>query len=88
MIKAIIVFSMFFNVLNASDNFLEKKFPTIEGISLSGNDVKFPDVLIGKPSVLAVAFKQKAQLCINSWADEFFPNMVLTKMCITTKFQC
>ena len=69
MIKAIIVFSLFFNVLNASDNFLEKKFPTIEGISLSGNDVRFPDVLIGKPSFLAVAFKQKAQLCINSWAD-------------------
>ena len=89
MIKAILVFSMFFNVLNASDNFLEKKFPTIEGISLSGNDVKFPDVLIGKPSVLAIAFKQKAQLCINSLGQmNFFLNMVLTKMCITTKFQC
>ena len=47
MIKAILVFSIIFNVLNASENFLEKKFPTIEGISLSGNDVKFPDVLIG-----------------------------------------
>ena len=79
MIKAILVFSMFFNVLNASDNFLEKKFPTIEGISLSGNDVKFPDVLIGKPSVLAVAFKQKAQLCINSWADKFFPKYGINK---------
>ena len=79
MIKAIIVFLIFFNVLNAGDNFLEKKFQTIEGISLSGNDVKFPDVLIGKPSVLAVAFKQKAQLCINSWADEFFPKYGINK---------
>ena len=78
MIKAILVFSIFFNFLNASDNFLEKKFPTIDGTSLSGNYVKFPDVLIGKPSVLAVAFKQKAQLCINSWADEFFPRYGLS----------
>ena len=66
MIKAILVFSIFLNVVNANDNFLDKKFPTIDGISLSGNNVKFPDVLIGKPSVLAVAFKQKAQFCINS----------------------
>ena len=73
MIKAILVASIFFNFLYANDNFLDKKFPVIEGISLSGNKVKFPDVLTGKPSVLAVAFKQKAQLCINSWADEFFP---------------
>ena len=32
-----------------------------------------------KPSVLAVAFKQKAQLCINSWADEFFPKYGINK---------
>ena len=73
MIKAVLVASIFLNFLNANDNFLDKKFPTIEGISLSGNKVKFPDVLIGKPSVLAVAFKQKAQLCINTWADELLP---------------
>ena len=79
MIKAILVASIFFNFLNANDNFLDKKFPPVEGISLSGNKVKFPDVLIGKPSVLAVAFKQKAQLCINSWADEFFPRYGINK---------
>lgn len=79
MIKAILVASIFFNFLYANYNFLDKKFPVIEGISLSGNKVKFPDVLIGKPSVLAVAFKQKAQLCINSWADEFFPRYGINK---------
>ena len=36
MIKTILVASIFFNFLNANDNFLEKKFPSIEGISLSG----------------------------------------------------
>ena len=79
MIKTILVASIFFNILSANDNYLNKKFPTIEGISLSGNNVKFPDVLIGKPTVLAVAFKQKAQLCINSWADEFFPRYGINK---------
>ncbi len=79
MVKATLFCLMFLNVLNANDNFLNKKFPSIEGISLSGNDVKFPEVLIGKPSVLAVAFKQKAQLCINSWADEFFPRYGINK---------
>ena len=48
MIKTILVASIFFNILSANDNYLNKKFPTIEGISLSGNNVKFPDVLIGK----------------------------------------
>ena len=28
---------------------------------------------------MAVAFKQKAQLCINSWADEFFPRYGINK---------
>ena len=70
MFKVALVILIFFNVVNANDNFLNERFPYIEGISLSGNDVKFPEVLIGKPSVLAVAFKQKAQLSKNSWADE------------------
>lgn len=56
--------------LFAQDVFLNKPFPKIEGISLSGDKVTFPDVLVGKPSVLAVAFRQKAQKCINTWADE------------------
>jgi len=40
MIKAILVFSIFFNIVNANDNFLDKKFPTIDGISLSGGELQ------------------------------------------------
>jgi hypothetical protein len=68
--KKIIFLIIFFMPLFAQEVFLDKSFPKIEGISLSGNKVTFPDVLIGKPSVLAVAFRQKAQKCINTWADE------------------
>jgi hypothetical protein len=68
--KKIILLTIFLMPLFAQDVFLNKPFPKIEGISLSGDKVIFPDVLVGKPSVLAVAFRQKAQKCINTWADE------------------
>jgi hypothetical protein len=68
--KKIILLTIFLMPLFAQDVFLNKPFPKIEGISLSGDKVTFPDVLVGKPSVLAVAFRQKAQKCINTWADE------------------
>ena len=68
--KKIILLTIFLMPLFAQDAFLNKPFPKIEGISLSGDKVTFPDVLVGKPSVLAVAFRQKAQKCINTWADE------------------
>ena len=68
--KKIILLTILLMPLIAQDTFLNKPFPKIEGISLSGDKVTFPDVLIGKPSVLAVAFRQKAQKCINTWADE------------------
>ena len=68
--RKIILLIIFLIPLVAKDTFLNKPFPKIEGISLSGNNITFPDVLIGKPSVLAVAFRQKAQKCINTWADE------------------
>ena len=63
----------FSNIAYASENFLNKKFPTVSGTSLSGNDVTFPDDISGRVAVLSVAFKQKAQLCINTWADELLP---------------
>ena len=63
----------FSNIAYASENLLNKKFPTISGTSLSGNDVTFPDDISGRVAVLSVAFKQKAQLCINTWADELLP---------------
>ena len=68
--KKIISLIILLMPLFAQDVFLNKPFPKIEGISLSGDKVTFPDVLVGKPSVLAVAFRQKAQKCINTWADE------------------
>lgn len=68
--KKIILLTIFLMPLFAQDVFLNKPFPQIEGISLSGDKVTFPDILVGKPSVLAVAFRQKAQKCINTWADE------------------
>ena len=68
--KKIISLIILLMPLIAQDAFLNKPFPKIEGISLSGDKVTFPDVLVGKPSVLAVAFRQKAQKCINTWADE------------------
>ena len=68
--KKIILLTILLIPLIAQDAFLNKPFPKIEGISLSGDKVTFPDVLVGKPSVLAVAFRQKAQKCINTWADE------------------
>jgi len=68
--KKIILLTIFLMPLFAQDVFLNKPFPKIEGISLSGDKVTFPDVLVGKPSVLAVAFRQKAQKCINTWADD------------------
>jgi hypothetical protein len=68
--KKIILLTTFLMPLFAQDVFLNKPFPKIEGISLSGDKVTFPNVLVGKPSVLAVAFRQKAQKCINTWADE------------------
>ena len=68
--KKIILLTILLMPLIAQDTFLNKPFPKIEGISLSGDKVTFPDILVGKPSVLAVAFRQKAQKCINTWADE------------------
>jgi hypothetical protein len=62
---------MLFSILNASSNPVGVKFPTIKGISLSEKSVTFPDDLNNRVTVLSVAFKQQAQYCINSWADEF-----------------
>ena len=56
--KKIILLTIFLMPLFAQDAFLNKPFPKIEGISLSADKVTFPDVLVGKPSVLAVAFRQ------------------------------
>ena len=88
MIKVILVILIFFNVVNANDNFLNERFPYIEGISLSGNDVKFPEVLIGKPSVLALLLNKKLSYVLTLGLTNFFQDTALIRTCIITKFQC
>lgn len=67
MIKKFLFIIFFISPIFMQDAYLNKSFPIIEGISLSGNKVVFPDVVIGKPTVLAIAFRRNAQNCINSW---------------------
>ena len=63
----IIITLCFSSTIYSSDNVLNKTFPTIKGLSLSNNEVIFPKDLNGRVAVLSVAFKQRAQLCINTW---------------------
>ena len=67
------------HIIEPPDNFLNKKFPTIKGISLSNNEVVFPEAIRGRVAVLSIAFKQRAQLCINTWADELLPKYGINK---------
>ena len=78
LLSTIIVLCFSGNIYSA-DDVLNKKFPTITGISLSNNEVTFPDDIGGRVTVLSVAFKQKAQLCINTWADELLPKYGIDK---------
>ena len=59
MIKKFFIKVFFLVPIFAQGLYLNKSFPKIEGISLSGNDVKFPDIVFGKPTVLAVALGKK-----------------------------
>ena len=65
--------------LYSADDVLNKKFPIISGTSLSNNEVTFPEDIRGRVAVLSVAFKQRAQLCINTWADELLPKYGIDK---------
>ena len=78
LLSTIIVLCFSGNIYSA-DDVLNKKFPTITGISLSNNEITFPDDIGGRVTVLSVAFKQKAQLCINTWADELLPKYGIDK---------
>ena len=69
----------FSSTIYSSDDVLNKTFPTIKGISLSNNEVIFPKDINGRVAVLSVAFKQRAQLCINTWADELLPKYGIDK---------
>ena len=72
-LTALMIITFFSNTIYASDSLINKKFPSIAGTSLSGNNVTFPDDISGRVAVLSIAFKQRAQLCINTWADELLP---------------
>ncbi len=48
-----------------------KKFPNIEGESLSGKKVTFPADVEGEVILVAVAFKREAQAMLDSWTDYF-----------------
>ena len=46
-------------------------FPALTGTSLSGQTVAFPDIVLGRVALLAVAFVQKAQGMLDSWIRPF-----------------
>lgn len=48
-----------------------KKFPKVEGESLSGKEVTFPDDVEGDAVMVGVAFKREAQEMLDSWTDYF-----------------
>lgn len=48
-----------------------KKFPKIEGESLSGEEVVLPDDAEGEVILVAVAFNRKAQSNLDSWVNHF-----------------
>ncbi len=48
-----------------------KKFPKIEGESLSGDEVVLPDDADGEVILIAVAFKRSAQEGLDSWMNYF-----------------
>ena len=53
--KKLIILCLLLPLMAQSNNdYLNKNFPTIQGISLSNNEVIFPDVLDGRPAVLAM----------------------------------
>ena len=50
--KKLLILCLLLPLMAQSNNdYLNKKFPTIQGISLSNNEVIFPDVLDGRPAV-------------------------------------
>lgn len=42
-------------------------FPTVTGTSLTGVETRFPDHVVGEPSVLIVAYVQDAQFDVDRW---------------------
>lgn len=45
-------------------------FPTIQGRNLHDEEVRFPDDVRGRPTLVLIAFKQRQQVNVNTWLDE------------------
>lgn len=48
-----------------------KTFPTIAAETLAGNKMSYPDSIMGKTTLISIAFVREAQSQIDSWANPF-----------------
>ncbi|MDZ7331765.1 MAG: mitochondrial ATPase complex subunit ATP10 [candidate division KSB1 bacterium] len=48
-----------------------KPFPELKAETLSGIEIKYPDDLQGKITLILIAFKRETQLKIDSWLEPF-----------------
>ncbi len=46
-------------------------FPKMQGRSLAGSDVAFPDAALGRIALISVAFERHAQGMLDSWSEPF-----------------
>jgi len=76
--KTVIVMLLSFFLLVACSSFAQKsvkiignKFPVVSGNSLAGDAVTLPDATKGQIALVSVAFVEKGQPIINSWAEPF-----------------
>lgn len=44
-----------------------ERFPTVSGSALSGEPIRFPDAVAGKPAVLLIAYEQDTQFDVDRW---------------------
>lgn len=56
------------------------RFPTIEAYNLAGKLVSIPRDCKGKPTLISIAFVEKAQLQIDTWAKPFMQQFVNNSM--------
>lgn len=49
-----------------------KKFPALEGITLEDKNVKLPDDVNGKYTLLGMAYSKKAEDHLNTWAESIY----------------
>lgn len=53
--------------VTAPDNIKNSRFPTVQGTSLSGDEVTIPDRFSGKNTLLLIGYVQRAQFDIDRW---------------------